>query len=66
MRYAYAFEALARLINSSPPSLVVGYAEMEQTRMQTILDAYNTCQELLMEYYEVYDADQREAFGHDD
>jgi hypothetical protein len=62
-RYAYAFEDLARHINSTPPSLVVGYAEMERVRMQTIEDKYVACKALLMEYFEAYDEDQREAFG---
>jgi hypothetical protein len=63
-KYAYAFEDLARLINSSPPSLVVAYAEIERARMQTIEEKHTACKALLMEYFEAYDNDQREAFGH--
>jgi len=65
MRYAYAYNELARLINSSPPTLVAAYEELERVRMQTIEAKHETCKALLLEYFEAYDADQREAFGHD-
>jgi hypothetical protein len=56
---------MARLINSSPPSLVAEYTEMEAVRMRTLETKYLNCQAMLMAYFEAYDADQREAFGAD-
>lgn len=64
MRYAYAFEERARLMTSSPPSLIEAYAEMERVRMRTLEDKHVICELLLLEYFEAFDADQREAFGY--
>ena len=63
IRYAYAFEERARLMATSPPSLISEYAEMEEVRMRTLAKKNLNCNDLLLAYFEAYDADQREAFG---
>jgi hypothetical protein len=52
-------------MDSSPPTLISAYAEMEEVRMRTLKTKHCNCNDLLLAYYEAYDADQREAFGSD-
>jgi hypothetical protein len=63
-RYAYAFEERARLVDTAPPTLVSAYTEREQERMKVLNAKYRRCNELLLEYFTEFDADQMEAFGY--
>lgn len=64
-RYAVAFEARARLmdISSTILTLAQNYNAVELERLRVLEEKHRECNDYLLEYYEIYDADQREIFG---
>jgi hypothetical protein len=62
-KYAAAFEARARLVETSSATLVLDYRAAEDARITAIQEKNRECEELLMVYLALYDADQTAAFG---
>ena len=64
-RYAAAFEARARLmdISSTILTLTQDFTAAELERLRALEEKHRECSDYLLEYYEVYDADQRKVFG---
>lgn len=65
-RYAGAFEARARLLNTSGAVLTLtqDYNAVEVARLKALEENQIECNDRLLEYFAIYDADQREVFGH--
>jgi hypothetical protein len=63
IKYAGAFESRARLASMTQPTLAQDYAAVELARIRAIEDKDIECKDRLMEYFEVFDRDQCEAFG---
>ena len=62
-QYAVAYEARARLVETSSAVLVLDYRATEDARLRAIQEKNRECEDLLMAYLMLYDADQMAAYG---
>jgi hypothetical protein len=61
--YAVAFAHWANLSGMGLNTTVEGYSEAQNTRDAALISLKKRCDELLLRYFELFDKDQREAFG---